>query len=137
MKNFFFIKVDGRYTKIDFSEIIYVEGSRNYSKIITESKNHLILLTMKRIEQFLPQELFKRIHKSYIVSLSKIKQFDKGRVWLKDIELPVGEQYKSEIENSVLIINYSENYSSFIGKSKKFEPVVINNYNNSKLIKVK
>jgi DNA-binding LytR/AlgR family response regulator len=67
MQKYFFIKVDGRFVKVFYQDILYVEGSRNYSKIITETKQYLVLLTLKRLEEFLPASLFKRIHKSFIV----------------------------------------------------------------------
>ena len=84
MKKYFFIRTDGKYVKLCFNEILYAEGSRNYTKIFTETKQYLVLITMKRLEQFLPDNLFVRIHKSFIISLEKIVQFDKETVWLKD-----------------------------------------------------
>ena len=67
MEKYFFIKTDRKYIKLCFSEILYVEGSRNYTKIFTETKQYLVLITMKRLNQFLPTSLFVRIHKSFIV----------------------------------------------------------------------
>ena len=71
MKKYFFIRTDGKYVKLCFNEILYAEGSRNYTKIFTETKQYLVLITMKRLEQFLPDNLFVRIHKSFIISLEK------------------------------------------------------------------
>ncbi len=105
MKKYFFIRVDGRYIKIGFQDIIYVEGCRNYIKLVTESKTHLALFSMKRMEQFLPSYLFKRINKSFIISLDKMTGFDSETVYLKDKELPIGQQYKTELEKSVVIAN--------------------------------
>src|SRR5690606_24614542 len=105
-----------------------IEGSRNYIKIITETRQYLVLLTMKRLEQFLPASLFKRIHKSFIVSLEKIVQFDKERVWLKGKELPVGQQYRNELEKSVLIINDAEYCSLPTTSINYVDPIRINSY---------
>ena len=105
MQNFFFIRMDGKYVKLCFNEILYAEGSKNYTKIITESRQYLVLITMKRLEQLLPVGLFARIHKSFIVSLEKIVQFNKENVWLKDKELPVGNLYRSGLEKSVIIFD--------------------------------
>lgn len=105
MHKYFFIRTDGKYVKINFHEIIYAEGSRNYTKIITETKSYLVLITMKRLENFLPVNLFRRIHKSFIVSLDRIIEFDKEQVWLMNKELPIGQQYKGDLEKAVLIIN--------------------------------
>ena len=103
MQKFFFIRLDGKYVKINFSDIQYVEGCKNYLKIVTERKNYLVLITMKRMEQLLPSHLFKRVHKSYIVSLDGITEFDGNTVYLKDKELPIGHLYKEILEKSVLI----------------------------------
>jgi len=58
---------------------------------------------MKSIENFLPVDLFRRIHKSYIVSLDKVIAFDGDAVYLSDKELPIGLQYSGELEKGVLI----------------------------------
>ncbi|MBK7288903.1 MAG: LytTR family transcriptional regulator [Chitinophagaceae bacterium] len=58
MKKYFFIKTDGKYVRLCFSEILYAEGSRNYTKIFSETKQYLVLITMKRLEQSLPTSLF-------------------------------------------------------------------------------
>lgn len=105
MLKYFFIKTNGKYVKICYQDILYVEGSRNYTKIITATKQYLVLLSMKRLEQFLPVNLFKRIHKSFIVSLDKIIEFDKEMVKLKDKDLPIGHHYRNELEKSVPIVN--------------------------------
>jgi DNA-binding LytR/AlgR family response regulator len=105
MHNFFFIRIDGRYIRISFSDIIYVEAARNYIKIVTDKKVWLALISLKRIEQILPSSLFKRIHKSYIVALEKIDEFNNERVYIKNQPLPIGLQYKGILEKSVLIAN--------------------------------
>ena len=107
MQKNFFIRTDGRFIKINYEAILFIEGAKNYTKIVTETKSYLVLITMKKMEQVLPSFLFKRIHKSFIVSVDKIVEFDKERVWLKDKELPVGQQYRNELEKSFLIINDS------------------------------
>jgi len=111
MQKCFFIKVCRKYVKVNFHEIIYVEGCQNYVKIVTENKTHLVLNTLKRLEQLLPPGLFRRIHKSFIVSLDKIIEFDGGRVYLQDKVLPIGQQYKRELEKSVIMDNDSASES--------------------------
>ncbi|MBK6991832.1 MAG: LytTR family transcriptional regulator [Chitinophagaceae bacterium] len=128
MKKYFFIRTDGKYVKLCFNEILYAEGSRNYTKIFTETKQYLVLITMKRLEQFLPDNLFVRIHKSFIISLEKIVQFDKETVWLKDKELPVGHQYRNELEKSVLIVNDAEYCCLTTANINYVDPIRINGY---------
>lgn len=128
MQKYFFIRIDGKYVKLCFSEILYAEGSRNYTKIFTESKQYLVLITMKRLEQFLPASLFIRIHKSFIVSVEKIVEFDKERVWLQHKEIPVGHQYRNELEKSVLIANDAEYCSLPTANINYVDPIRINGY---------
>ena len=105
MQNFFFIRLDGKYVKINFSDIVYVEGCKNYIKIITDLRSYLVLITMKRMEEILPASLFQRIHKSFIVSLEKVLEFNRYSVYLKNKELPIGHLYKGVIERAVIIAN--------------------------------
>ena len=108
MQQYFFIRTNGKYSKINFQEILYIEGCRNYLKIITENKTHLVLITMKRLEQLLPVSSFRRIHKSFIVSLDKIVEFDADTVYLKNKQLPIGQLYKGELEKAVKIIHETD-----------------------------
>ncbi len=131
MQKFFFIRMDGKYVKINFSEIIYIEGCKNYLKIITENKTHLVLLTMKRLEQLLPVTSFRRIHKSFIVSLDKIIEFDADTVYLKNKQLPIGQLYKGELEKAVMIINETVN-EALLTNAYYTVPLVINGGQRSK-----
>ncbi|MEI2739772.1 MAG: LytTR family DNA-binding domain-containing protein [Chitinophagaceae bacterium] len=125
MQKFFFIRTNGRYVKINFNDIIFVEGCKNYIKIITDSKSYLVLITMKRMEQLLPLQLFARIHKSYIVSLDKVLEFDAEKVCLKDKQLPIGTQYRGALEKAVIIANDAMS-ESIIANSYYTLPTIIN-----------
>lgn len=125
MQKFFFIRTNGKYVKINFHEILFVEGCKNYIKIVTEFKSYLVLITMKRMEQLLPSNLFTRIHKSYIVSLDKIVEFDTEKVCLKEKQLPIGTQYRGSLEKTVVIANYSLT-ETMIAESYYPIPMLIN-----------
>jgi len=130
MQKCFFIKEKGRYLKIPFNEIVFVEGCRNYIKIVTEDKVYLLLIAMKRMEQLLPAFLFKRIHRSYIVSLDKITGFDTDSVYLKDKELPIGQLYKGELEKVVMIINDTVTEEFSADRAYKMPFVMNTNFSN-------
>lgn len=104
MQKHFFIRSNGKYIRINISDILYIEGCRNYVKIVTTNKSLLVLITLKRIEQFLPVGLFVRIHKSYIISLDYLLWFDSDQVQVLSRQLPVGAQYKGVLEKHVLIM---------------------------------
>jgi len=97
--DFFFQNVDYSQLKIMFNDIIWIEGLRDYIKIHLKSSARPLIIrsTVKAIEAELPSSKFIRIHKSYIVSIESIIAIRRGNVFLKSIELPVGETYKDVI----------------------------------------
>jgi DNA-binding LytR/AlgR family response regulator len=109
MQTHFFIRLNGKYVRINLSEILYIEGCRNYVKIVTAAKPILALITLKSMEVMLPDELFVRIHKSYIVSLNRIQTFDAEEVHLTERILPIGSQYRGVLERKVYIVQEKKN----------------------------
>ena len=99
-KEFFFVNVDYSQVKIMFSDIIWVEGVRDYIKIYLRSDNKpfLIRSSLKAIEQELPSSKFLRIHKSYLIAVESITSIRKNSVFIKNMELPVGETFREEVE---------------------------------------
>ena len=93
-----FVKTDYRVLRIAIADIRYIEGMSEYLKIHLEGQKPIItLLSMKKMEEYLPSTLFMRIHRSYIVNLQKIQEVNKNRVILDaDTNLPVGDLYKDQ-----------------------------------------
>ena len=91
-----FVKTDYRVVRIAISDIRYIEGMSEYLKIHLDNQKPIItLLSMKKMEDYLPPTLFMRIHRSYIVNLQKIQEVNKNRVILDaDTYLPIGDLYK-------------------------------------------
>ena len=108
MQQYFFIKVNSKYVRIDLCDIIYVESLRNYVKIITGKQQYMILNTLKRMEELLPADLFCRIHRSYIVAIDKVVSFDNNMVYLSTEQIPIGDQYKGSLENKVMILRNAD-----------------------------
>lgn len=98
---FFFVKADKKLVKIKYDEILYIEGLKDYVIIRLEQGRVVTLQTMKSLEDKLPLSKFKRIHRSYIVSIDKIHAvdgtsvdvFEKGQIK----QLPIGKNYRDEI----------------------------------------
>ncbi|UCJ06012.1 LytTR family DNA-binding domain-containing protein [Chitinophaga pendula] len=87
--------------KIPYTDIIYIEGSRDYMKIVTDNRTYLVHLTMKKLEEMLPPDRFVRTHKSYIVSIARIKVIKPGEVTLTGLQaVPVSSNYKDIVLNS-------------------------------------
>ncbi len=97
-KDFIFLTVQKKKVKILFSEILYIESQREYIKIVTTKKVFLSKMSTNEIEELLPGQLFKRIHRSFIVSLSKIESYTAEAVEVGGISIPVGRGYRDVID---------------------------------------
>lgn len=100
-EDFFFVKADKKLVKIKYDEILYIEGLKDYVIIRLEQGRVVTLQTMKSLEDKLPLSKFKRIHRSYIVSIDKIHAVDGTSVdvYEKGVikQLPIGKNYRDEI----------------------------------------
>ena len=96
-----FVKTEYRIVKVTIADIRYIEGMSEYLKIYIEgeSKPIITLLSMKKITEHLP-DTFMRIHRSYIVNLTKIQEVNKNRIIMDaDTYLPIGDIYKETFQN--------------------------------------
>jgi len=98
-KDFIFLNVQKKKVKILFSEILYIESQREYVKIMTTKKIYLSKMSTHEIEALLPSNLFKRIHRSFIVSINKIESYTAETVEVNGISIPIGRGYKYIIGN--------------------------------------
>jgi DNA-binding LytR/AlgR family response regulator len=102
---FFFIRSDGRYIKISFADILYLESVKNYVRIVTVQKNWLVLMSLRHIEQELPADMFCRVHRSYVVSLYHIVSFDNEMAQLENKQIPIGNRFRQALPARVKILN--------------------------------
>jgi len=93
---YIFIKDENVMVRVDTSEILYVEGMRNYLSIQTSTKKYVTYSSMKSIEDLLSPDLFFRIQKSFIIALDKIDMIERNRIYIKDKVIPIGETYAQE-----------------------------------------
>jgi DNA-binding LytR/AlgR family response regulator len=91
--------VQKKKVKILFSEILYIESQREYIKIVTTKKEYISKMSTHEIESLLPANLFKRIHRSFIVSISKVESYTAEAVEINGISIPIGRGYKDVIDN--------------------------------------
>ena len=92
----FFIKNDYRISRVSLSEIRYIESMGEYVRIFLDNQSRALmpLLSMKRIEEVLPEDKFMRVHRSYIVNLEKVTEISRLRIVFDDVLIPVGDSYK-------------------------------------------
>jgi len=98
-KDFIFLNVQKKKVKILFSEILYIESQREYIKIVTTKKQWISKLSTHEIENLLPGNLFRRIHRSFIVSIGKIDSYTAEDVEVNGVSLPVGRDYRDVLKN--------------------------------------
>jgi DNA-binding LytR/AlgR family response regulator len=99
--DFIFVKADKKLVKINFNEVLYIEGLKDYVIIRMDKSRVITLQTMKSLEQKLPDHIFKRIHRSYIVNVNQINAvvgnmvevLEKGQAK----HLPIGKNYREEL----------------------------------------
>ena len=93
-REYIFIKTENRVEKIFLGDVLYIEGMRDYRKIHTLGKKIMTLQTFTDLEQELPATIICRVHKSYMVSVSKIESVEKNRVRVRDTLIPISETYR-------------------------------------------
>jgi DNA-binding LytR/AlgR family response regulator len=98
---FFFVKADKKMIKINHDDIVYVEGLKDYVIIRLQQTRVVTLQTMKSLEDKLPIEKFKRIHRSFIVNINKIESISGNMIEVREKgelkSLPIGKNYKDEL----------------------------------------
>ena len=100
--DFLFIKSEYKILKVKLNEIKYIEGMREYVRIhLTNEKPIMTLLSMKAVEQQLPNNSFMRVHRSYIVNLKMITTIERNRIVFDKVYIPVSEQHKEEFHQFV------------------------------------
>jgi DNA-binding LytR/AlgR family response regulator len=92
-----FIKVDSELINLPYKEIMWIEALGDYVNIITPTKKHVVLSTMKNIEGKLPPKEFIRVHRSYFVRVDKIKKISEDIILVENKLIPVSKSYKKEL----------------------------------------
>lgn len=100
-----YIKADKKLYKVYLKDIIYIEALKDYVKVICEKKSLITKHQISAFEEKLPTDQFIRIHRSYIISISKIVAFNSTEIDIADRQLPIGRSYKNQV---LKILNISE-----------------------------
>lgn len=97
------VKSDYKTVQIEIDSIKYVEGRRDYVTFFLDKEPYKIvsLVNLKRLENILPDDTFMRVHRSYIVNLSKMKVIDRARIVFDDVFIPISEAYKGKFSEYV------------------------------------
>jgi len=104
-REFMFVKDGTKIVKVVFQDIYYLEGMKDYVKIVMKDNYFLTLISMQKILDYLPSDSFIRIHRSFIVSIPQIDKVEKNRVVVAGKWLPVSSSYKEQFSKALDRIN--------------------------------
>jgi DNA-binding LytR/AlgR family response regulator len=93
-KNYIFVKTEYRMQRVDFKDILYIEGLKEYLIIKMVTGRVITLQSFKHMEEMLPSSNFIRVHKSYMVAIDKIEFIERNRIKISDKLIPIGDTYK-------------------------------------------
>jgi DNA-binding LytR/AlgR family response regulator len=99
--SFLYFRAERKMVKVFFRNILYVEGLKDYIRIVTDNKTIVTKYVLSTLEEMLPANEFLRIHKSYIVAVYKIDSYNADTIHIAKHELPIGRLYKFDV-NRVL-----------------------------------
>jgi two-component system, LytTR family, response regulator len=97
-KDYLVVSIQLKKVKIYFSEILYVESQKEYVKIVTADTSYLTKMSTHEIEELLPGALFKRIHRSFIIAVEKVRSFNSEMVEINGHNIPIGRGYKDVLK---------------------------------------
>ncbi len=95
-ESFIFVKTEYHLERVDLDKILYIQGMKDYLRIVCTDKKLMTLQSFARIGQNLPANRFCRVHKSYIVAIDKIKSVERGVISIADQRIPVSNTYKAD-----------------------------------------
>ena len=97
-QEYLFLNVQKKKVKILFAEILYIESQREYIRIVTKKKEFISKMSTHKIETLLPGHLFKRVHRSFIISLDKIESYTSEIIEVNGVSIPIGRGYRDILE---------------------------------------
>jgi DNA-binding LytR/AlgR family response regulator len=100
--DYFFIKCGNKYEKIQFTDILYIQGMQNYVTIYTCKGKYVTLLCLKTLEENLDHKAFIRVHKSYIVAVSKIEGIEGNEIKIQSFRIPISRNYHEQVIEDVV-----------------------------------
>jgi two-component system, LytTR family, response regulator len=98
---FIFVKTEYRLERVDFDEILYVEGMKDYLRIVCKNRKIMTLQSFSQLEKMVPVEGFCRVHKSFLVAINKIESVERGVIRIGSQRIPVSNTYKDNFFNLI------------------------------------
>jgi len=99
--SFLYFRAERKMVKVFFRDILFVEGLKDYIRIVTDNKTIITKYVLSTLEEMLPANEFLRIHKSYIVAVYKIDSYNADTIHIAKHELPIGRLYKFDVNRAL------------------------------------
>ncbi len=97
---FMFVKSDYKLIRVCLDDILYIEGLKDYIRIYLRTGEKIMsLMSMKKLEEYLPQPEFLRVHRSWIVHMPEVTTIDRFRIVFGDLFIPISDNYKEQVQN--------------------------------------
>jgi len=100
-KDYILLKADHRTHRVKFTDILYIEGLREYVTFFTKNKNIIVLESLKKLEEILPKSNFMRIHKSFIINTDKVMSLYGNQIEIENKKIPVGKSYIEKVRKEL------------------------------------
>jgi DNA-binding LytR/AlgR family response regulator len=100
--DFFFAKSNGKFERIFFDEVLFVESMQNYVIIHLPAQKHIVYMTLAAVQEQLPAERFLKVHKSYIVATEKVKTIDNNELVIQQHRIPVSRSLRDEVVKRIM-----------------------------------
>jgi len=100
---YIYLRSDRKMIKVALSDILYIESIKDYIKVVATSGTVITKQSISSIEETLPRDMFIRIHRSYIVSVSKVESYNHELIWIARQQLPISRMYRHEVNRFLKI----------------------------------
>ena len=107
-ENFIFLKIGRKIQRFNFSAIEYIEAYGIYSKVISQLQFHVVNERLSTLTEVLLPRQFIRVHKSYLVNITKITSYDRHHLWLGQAKIPIGISFRNRLEGLLRIFDRVE-----------------------------
>jgi two-component system, LytTR family, response regulator len=98
-RKYLFLNVQKKKVKVMLEDIVYIESQREYVKIVTTRKEYISKMSTHEVEALLPAEQFRRVHRSFIISIAKIESYTSEIIEVNGVSIPIGRGYKDVLDD--------------------------------------
>jgi len=106
--DYFFVKSNGLYERIFFSDVLFIESMQNYVIIHLPAQKHIVYITLSGIQEQLPEDRFLKVHKSYVVAVGKVSSIDNNELVINQHRVPVSRALREDVVRRIMGDNLLE-----------------------------